>query len=184
MAERKRFSVEEYERMVDAGILDQRERVELIDGAVVTMSPIGPRHSACVSSANQTLVLAAGTSVIVQPQGSVRLDRFNEPQPDLMLLKPRSDFYASYHPGPSEVLLVIEVADSSLRYDREIKAPLYATWGVYEYWLADLNANLLLCFSSPVDGVYTATSTRRRGESVAPQLLRSCVVPVDAFLVG
>ena len=94
-----------------------------IDGEVVTMSPIGRRHSACVSAATQALVLAARTTAIVQPQGPIRLDRFNEPQPDLMLLRPTADFYPSYHPGPDAVLLVVEIADSSPPYDREVKAP-------------------------------------------------------------
>ena len=171
IVERRRFSVDDYYRMADAGILGDRERVELIDGEVVTISPIGRRHSACVSSANQALVLAAGTSAIVQPQGPVRLDRFNEPQPDLMLLKARSDFYASHHPGPSDVLPVVEIADSSLRYDTDTKAGLYATWGVPEYWVADLNASLLWRYVSPLDGIYTTITTQRRGETMAPQLL-------------
>src|SRR5678815_2066561 len=183
MVERRRFSVDDYYRMADAGILGDCERVELIDGEVVTISPIGRRHSACVSSANQALFLAVGTSVIVQPQGSVRLDRFNEPQPDLMLLKARNDFYASEHPSPSDVLLIIEIADSSLRYDEEIKARLHAAWGVPEYWLADLKANALWRHLSPVDGVFTQITQLRRGESIAPRLLPSCAMLVDAFLI-
>ena len=183
MVERRRFTVDDYYLMADAGIIGDHERVELIDGEVVTMSPIGRRHSACVSAANQALVLAAGTTAIVQPQGPIRLDRFNEPQPDLILLRPTADFYASHHPGPDAVLLVVEIADSSLRYDREVKAPRYAAWGVPEYWLADLNANLLLRYTSPVNGAYTVSDSLRRGESIAPRLLPSCVVPVDAFLI-
>ena len=180
---RKRFTVDDYYRMADAGILSDRERVELIDGEVVTMSPIGPRHSACVSRANQALVLAARETVIVQPQGPVRLDRFNEPQPDLMLLLPRTDFYASRHVGPDDVLLVIEIADSSLRYDRELKATLYAAWGVPEYWVADLPHNLLWRYTSPEGGAYTKVDSLQRGQSIAPHRLPACVVPVDAFLI-
>jgi Uma2 family endonuclease len=183
MVERRRFTVDDYYQMADAGIIGDQERVELIDGEVVIMSPIGRRHSACVSAATQALVLAGGTSVIVQPQGPVRLDRFNEPQPDLMLLRPRPDFYASQHPGPDDVLLVIEIADSSLRYDRDIKAPLYAAWGVPEYWLADLKAALLWRYSGPQNGVFTVIDELRRGDSIAPRLLPRCVVPVDAFLI-
>jgi Uma2 family endonuclease len=183
MVERRRFTVDDYYQMADAGIIGDQERVELIDGEVVIMSPIGRRHSACVSAATQALVLAGGTSVIVQPQGPVRLDRFNEPQPDLMLLCPRADFYASYHPGPGDVLLVIEIAESSLRYDREVKAPLYAAWGVPEYWLADLKHNLLMRYSTPVGGAFTSSDRLSRGDTVAPRLLPSCVVPVDAFLI-
>ena len=183
MVERRRFTVDDYYQMAEAGIIGDQERVELIDGEVVIMSPIGRRHSACVSAATQALVLAGGTNVIVQPQGPVRLDRFNEPQPDLMLLRPRPDFYASQHPGPDDVLLVVEIADSSLRYDRDVKAPLYAAWGVPEYWLADLKHNLLMRYSTPMEGAFTSSDRLSRGESVAPRLLSSCVVPVDAFLI-
>jgi Uma2 family endonuclease len=183
MVERRRFTVDDYYQMADAGIIGDQERVELIDGEVVIMSPIGRRHSACVSAATQALVLAGGTHVIVQPQGPVRLDRFNEPQPDLMLLRPRADFYASYHPGPDDVLLVIEIAESSLRYDRDVKAPLYAAWGVPEYWLADLKHNLLLRYSAPMEGAFTSSDRLSRGDTVAPRLLPSCGVPVDAFLI-
>ena len=184
MALRKRFSVDDYYRMAEAGILREREAVELIDGDIVTMSPIGPRHAACVSSGTRALVLAAGESAIVQPQGPVRLDGFNEPQPDLLLLRPRSDFYASRHAGPDDVLLVIEVADSSLRYDRDVKAPLYARWGVPEYWLADLPHDTLWRYRLPIGGAYQRVDAPARRDSVAPALLPECVVPVDAFLIA
>jgi Uma2 family endonuclease len=180
---RRRFTVDDYHRMGEAGILSEDDRVELIDGEVVAMSPIGPRHSACVSRATQALVLAARESAIVQPQGPVRLDRFNEPQPDLMLLRPRADFYASRHPGPADVLLVVEIADSSLRYDRSVKARLYAEWGVPEYWLADLKANVLWRHTSPDGGAYGNVQQQQRGQSIAPLLLPDCTVPVDAFLI-
>jgi Uma2 family endonuclease len=183
VALRRRFTVDDYHRMGEAGILSKEDRVELIDGEVVAMSPIGPRHSACVSRANQALVLATGGRAIVQPQGAVRLDRFNEPQPDLMLLRPRADFYASRHPGPADVLLVIEIADSSLRYDRMVKAKLYAQWGVPEYWLADLKSNVLWRYSHPVDGAYRDLEEHQRGQDVAPHLLSDCTVPVEAFLI-
>ena len=183
MVLRKKFTVDEYYRMADAGILGERERVELIDGDVVTMSPIGPRHSACVDRANQVLVLTVGPHAVVRPGNPVRLDQFNEPQPDLTLLRPKPDFYASGHPGPDDVLLVVEIADSSLRYDRDVKARLYAEWGVAEYWLVDLKANVLWVYSSPDGGTYQRVERRDRGQSIAPQRLPACVVPVDAFMI-
>lgn len=179
---RRRFTVDDYYRMADAGILSDRDRVELIDGEVVAMSPIGPRHAACLSRATRALVVAVGGSAIVQPGGPVRLDRFNEPQPDLMLLRPRADFYASAHPGPHDVLLVVEIADSSLRYDRDRKARLYAEWGIPEYWLADLTANRLWRHSSPQDGAYRHVEPQRRGQAIAPCLLQNCTVAIDVFL--
>lgn len=179
---RKRFTVHEYHRMGDAGILTERDRVELMDGQIVVMTPIGPRHNACVSHANRALVLAAGDSAIVLPQGSVRLDLYYEPEPDLVLLRPRDDFYASRHAAPADILLVVEIAESSIEYDRDVKAPVYAAAGIAEYWLADLNANVVWRYSSPEQGVYQNVEQHRRGESIAPLLLSSCVIAADVLL--
>jgi Uma2 family endonuclease len=183
MVTKKRFTADEYHRMAEVGILSRSDRVELIDGEIVVMSPIGSRHAACVSSANRALVTAAGNDAIVQPQGSVRLDLYYEPEPDLVLLRPRADFYASRHRAPGDVLLVIEIADSSLEYDRDVKGPAYAAAGIPEYWLADLNANVVWRCSSPDRGVYQRVDECRRGQSIAPRLLPTCVVPVDVFLI-
>jgi len=179
---KKRFTADEYHRMAQVGILGKRG-IELIDGDIVVMTPIGSRHSACVASANRALVTAAGNEAIVQTQGSVRLDLFYEPEPDLVLLRPRPDFYAARHRGPQDVILIVEVADSSIEYDREIKAPVYAAAGVPEYWVADLNANVLWRYSSPERGAYRVVEEHRRGEWLAPQLLPSCAIAVDALLI-
>ena len=104
---RRRFTVHDYHRMGDAGILSPTDRVELIDGEIVSKMAIGPRHGACVDRANRALTTTVGDSAIVRVQGSVRLDLFNEPEPDIVLLRPREDFYASAHPGPADILLVI-----------------------------------------------------------------------------
>ena len=178
---RKRFTADEYHRMAQVGILGERG-VELIDGEIVVMTPIGSRHRACVASTNRALVKAAGDDAIVQPQGSVRLDLFYEPEPDVVLLRPRSDFYSSRPCGPQDVILIIEVADSSLEYDRDVKATVYAAAGIPEYWLADLNANVVWRYSSPSSGAYRSVQPRRRGESIAPVLLPSCVIAVDVLL--
>jgi Uma2 family endonuclease len=114
----------------------------------------------------------------------VRLDRFNEPQPDLLLLRPRDDFYATRHPGPADVLLVIEISDSSLAYDRGRKAGLYAEWGVTEYWVADLPHNLLWRYVAPEDGTFRSVVSYGPGLSLSPHALPSCVVPAEAFLIG
>lgn len=180
---KRRFTADEYGRMVAAGILREGDRVELIDGQVLVMHSIGPRHNACVSRTNRALVLGAGEEAIVLPQGSVRLDLYYEPQPDLVLLRPRADFYASRHAAPSDILLVIEIADTSLEYDRDVKAPVYAAAGIPEYWLADLNANVVWRYSSPERGVYRVVDECRRGQSLAPQLLQSCAIAVDALLI-
>ena len=184
MVTKKRFTADEYHHMAQVGILSPRERVELIDGEIVVMTPIGSRHSACVSSATRALVRAVDDNAIVQPQSSVRLDLYYEPEPDLALLRPRADFYATQHRIPGDVLLVIEIADSSLAYDRDVKTPLYAMSGIAEYWIADLNANVLWRYSAPERGAYQRVEEHHRGESIAPLELPSCVVPVDVFLIG
>jgi Uma2 family endonuclease len=120
----------------------------------------------------------------VRIQSSVRLNRYNEPEPDLVLLRPQADFYASRIPSAADVLLIIEVAESSLDYDREVKAELYAGAGVPEYWLADLNSRQLACYSEPVDGSYRTLRHRSPGESVAPVLLPTCPIAVGDLLGG
>ena len=180
---RKRFTVDEYQRMGQVGILGPEDRVELIDGEILAMTPIGARHNACVSSGNRALVRAAGDDALVLPQGSVRLSTYSEPEPDLVLLRPRPDFYASQHASAKDILLIVEIAESSLPYDRDIKARLYAEAGVPEYWIADLTTNTLWRYTSPERGAYHAIEQSHRGQSIAPQQLPSCEVAGDVFLV-
>lgn len=176
--QKRRFTADDYQRMGQTGILSEGDRVELIDGEVVAMTPIGPRHNAAVNRGTRALVLAAGSDAVVQPQGSVRLDFYDEPQPDLVLLRPRTD-YASHLPGPADILLIVEIADSSLEYDRDLKSRIYATAGIPEYWVSDVGAERLFCYSRPVDGRYDTVVERRRGETVAPQALRACAIKVE-----
>lgn len=179
---KRRFTADDYQRMGQTGILSSEDRVELIDGEVVAMSPIGPRHSACIDRATRALVILLGDKAIVRIQSSVRLNRYNEPEPDVVLLQPQADFYASRLPGPADILLVIEVAESSLDYDREVKAPLYAGSGVPEYWIVDLNSNQLVCYSDPAGGAYRTPRHHRRGESVTPVLLPESSIVVDDLI--
>ena len=176
------FNVHDYHRMVDAGILFEGDRVELIRGEILTMSPIGPRHSAAVVRALQYLVRAVGDSAIVGVQGSVRLDEYDEPQPDVYLLRPKDDYYASGHAGPSDIFLIIEMADSSLEYDQTVKARLYAETGVPEYWIADVRNDRLLTFSEIRDDEYRSRGELHRGESITPKLLPECRIPADVLL--
>jgi Uma2 family endonuclease len=173
---RRRFTVDDYHRMGEAGILSPTDRVELIDGEIVAMTPIGPRHGACVDRATRVLVTAVGSSAIVRVQGSVRLDLFHEPEPDIVLLRPRADFYASAHPGPADILLVIEFAESSIDYDRDIKTRVYAKAGVAEYWLVNLNEDEVHVHVDPSNGVYRAATSYRRGQSLAPRSLPSLAI--------
>ncbi len=144
-----RFSVDDYYKMAEAGILHEDDRVELIEGEVITMTPIGSRHAACVSRINKLFSRALSDAVILRVQDPIRLDDFNEPEPDLALVAFRADFYAEQHPRPEDVLLAIEVADSSLAYDRETKIPLYARSGIREVWLVDLQYGEITVYRQP-----------------------------------
>ena len=179
---RRRFTVDDYQRMGEAGILRAEDRVELIDGEIVTKMTIGPRHHAGVDRATRAFVMTAGEAAIVRVQGAVRLDLYNAPEPDLMLLRPRADFYASRHAGPADVLLVVEVADSSFDFDRVVKASLYSRLNLPEYWLVDLNDNVLYCHSSPERGTYRKVRQFRRDQSLAPQLLPNCVISTNDLI--
>ena len=179
---RRRFTADDYQRMGQAGILSEDDRVELIDGEVVAMTPIGPRHGASVDRTNRALVNAAGDRAIVRVQGAVRLDLFHEPEPDIVLLRPRTDFYATQQPGPGDILLIIEVAESSIDYDRDVKSRIYARSGIPEYWLVDLNDNVLVCHHEPKDGAYQRVTQYRRDQAVAPRLLPECMISADDLL--
>jgi Uma2 family endonuclease len=163
------FTADEYERMTEAGILSEDDRVELIEGEIVEMSPIGRRHAACVNRLNQVFTLRAGRDVIVGVQNPVRLDEFSEPEPDIALLRPREDFYEGAHPTPADVLLIVEVADTSVEYDRQVKVPLYARAGVVEVWLVDLSQETIEIFVRPVSGEYQSSRIVSRGETIEPQ---------------
>jgi len=180
--DKRRFTVDEYYAMARAGILSERDRVELIEGEVVTMTPIGLVHAAAVARATHGLMRSTGERAIVWVQNPIRLDAFNEPQPDLVLLRPREDFYRSAHPGPADVLLVIEMADSSLRYDRDVKASLYARHAIVEYWLVDLAASTVTRYSSPEGGPYLSVAVHTRGDTLAPIALPDCTVIVEDLL--
>ena len=156
---RHRITVADYYRMGEAGIFAPNARVELIEGEVIDMAPIGSKHGSAVKRLVALLTAALGPRAIVSVQDPLRLSDLSEPEPDLMLLRPRDDFYAGAHPSAADVLLLIEVADTSARYDREIKLPLYARHGVPEVWIVDLDAHLLRFFRSPVGESYADTRT-------------------------
>lgn len=168
---RHRITADEYERMAEVGVLAPDARVELIEGEIIDMAPPGNMHCSIVDQLTRLLILAVGERAIVRTQGAVRLSRHSQPQPDFALLKPRRDFYFHAHPTGEDMLLVIEVSDSSLRYDREIKMPLYARLGVPEAWIVDLRHGRVEFYSSPVDGLYThQTSSSHPGVTPIPGL--------------
>ena len=159
-----RITVNEYHRMAEEGLLAPDARVELIEGEIIDMAPIGSPHGSIVDRLNHAFVHAVGRRAIVRVQGAVRLSERNEPQPDLALLKPRRDHYSKSHPGPSETLLLIEVSDTTLRYDRQIKCRYYARYDIPEVWIIDTRARKLHVFRGPTKGNYhDTTSTSRPG---------------------
>jgi Uma2 family endonuclease len=149
-----RFSVETYDEMIAQGILTSGDRVELLAGEIVEMSPIESPHASCVLRLNQLFSLALGKRVTVAVQSPIVLPPDSEPEPDIAILRPREDFYFHAHPRPDDVLLLVEVADSSLMLDRTVKLPLYGAAGVSEIWIVNLSANLIEVYTQPGPGGY------------------------------
>ena len=179
---RRAFDVHEYHRMAEAGILDEDDRVELIEGEIVQMSPIGSRHQGCVNRLARLLFDFAGRDYVVHVQGPVRLNERSEPQPDLALLKSRSDFYSDRHPTPEDVLLLIEVSETSADYDREVKLPLYAGAGIAEVWIVDLGAQTVEVRADPRRSAYGAVTAARSGQTFASPTVPELSVRVDDIL--
>jgi len=157
-----RWSVEDYHKLT-AGILNEDARVELIDGELVQMAPIGSLHAGKLERLRRLIERAVGNSVLVFSQNPVVLDKDSEPQPDIAVLRPRADGYETAHPRPEDILLLIEVADSSVQYDREIKIPLYARHGIPEVWLFDLQEKRLEVCHEPENGEYRHVDYYRKG---------------------
>ena len=179
---RRRFTADEYQEMGRAGILREADRVELIDGEVLAMSPIGAPHTGTVNRLTRLFSARAGDAAIVQVQGAVRLDPYSEPQPDVVLLRPRDDFYGTALAGPADILLTVEVAQSSLAYDRGVKADLYARRGIAEHWLVDLNDAVVTRYTDPADGRYRRVAAVPPDEPFAPALLAGCTVTTRDIL--
>ncbi|MEW6756578.1 MAG: Uma2 family endonuclease [Candidatus Latescibacterota bacterium] len=183
MTVQRSFTVDEYYRMAEAGILSEDDRVELIEGRVLTMSPIGSRHAACVGRLDGILNRQGARRCLVWVQNPVRLDAYSEPQPDVALLRPRDDFCSEGHPGPSDVLLIVEVSESSEGYDRQVKVPLYARAGIPEVWVVSPAERVVWVHSGPAADGYTATRTARPGDVRALASIPELAVPV-ADVVG
>ena len=179
---RHRFTRDEYHRMAQTGVLKPDARVELIDGDIVEMSPIGRRHNSRVDWLTRTCVQGLGDRAIVRVQGSIVLDDNGEPEPDLILLRPRDDFYAHADATPADVLLIVEVADTSEAYDRRTKAPLYARHGIAELWIVDLDRDRITRYADPTPGGYATTRVFRRGESLCPLAFPTLTINVDDVL--
>jgi Uma2 family endonuclease len=181
--QRHLFTVDDFQRMVKAGILDSHARVELIEGEIVDMPPIGPAHGDVVDFLTDTLVAtAAELGYLVRVQGSVQINDISQPQPDFALLRRRDRAYRRKLPDSGDILLMIEVSDSSASYDRRIKAPLYARNGVPELWIVNVRSETIEVFRDPSESGYTFTQIARRGDTIIPQALPSLSFSVDEIL--
>lgn len=178
----RRFTVDEYHRMAEMGILKEGDRVELINGEIIEMSPISSRHAAAVDRIMELFKDRIGKAAFVRVQNPIRLNDLSEPQPDLAIVKRRGDFYAQAHPTTEDVWLVIEVAESSAVRDRIVKMPAYANAQIAELWLVDLPGDVIEVYRDPVAGSYQSTQQARRGETLTPQSFPSINLKVDEML--
>lgn len=178
------FTVDEFYRMADAGIFREDDRLELLDGEIIEMTPIGPPHAACVTLLNRLLIERLGRRAVVTPQNPARLDDLTEPQPDLCIARWRDDGYATAHPRPDDLLLVVEVADTSLPYDRDRKAPRYALARIPETWVIDLNAEAIHAFRGPSDGRYGVARTFGRNDTIDILAFPDIRIAVDDIIPG
>ncbi len=179
---RRLFDVNEYYALAEAGILSEDDRVELLDGEIVTMAPIGSRHASCVARLTQLCNALVGSGAMVWTQNPVRLDSGTEPQPDLMLLEPRDDYYSREHPRPEDVLLLVEVSDTTVESDRGVKLPLYARSGIREVWIVDLTAQTVETYSEPEGDSYAKTASVGLDGELSPTALGDVSLPVGQFL--
>ncbi len=179
---RRRFTVEQYERMVETGVLRADERVELLDGEVVEMPPIGPPHASRVDRCNAYLGRQLGADLIIRVQSPLRLSDLSMPEPDITILREHVDFYGTAHPTVADVLLLVEVGDSSARFDREVKLPLYAAASVIEVWLLDVGARAISVFRDPGPAGYQTLLTAHHGDVLRPVALPAAAVAATDLL--
>ena len=178
----RRFSVEEYHQMVRARILKEDDRMELIEGEIIEMTPIGPRHAVCVAGLTEHFVRSLSTRAVVWAQSPIHLGPYSEPQPDVALLQPPRTRYGNAHPGPEDIFLVIEVADTTVDGDRDRKIPLYARAGIREVWLVDLPAQAIEVYRGPAPDGYRSVQTLRRGRTLTPEAFPDLSLTVDDIL--
>jgi Uma2 family endonuclease len=174
-----RFTAAEYHRMAETGVLSPSARVELLDGEIIDMSPIGPFHGGIVARLTKLFNRAAEGQFHVSPQNPLRLDEHSEPEPDLVIAKARPDDYTNSHPGPEDVFLVIEVADSSLDLDRKEKLPAYGRAGVPEVWIVNLNDLHVEIYREPHFEGYAVKTVLNQGELVTPAAFPDITVNVS-----
>jgi len=181
-AKKRKFTAGEYRRIAEAGILREDERIELIKGEIIDMAAIGSHHAACVDKLNRLFTRNLSESVIVRVQNPVRIKEHSEPEPDVALLKLREDFYAEAHPMPEDVLLVVEVADTSLDYDRNVKLPVYAEAGIGEVWIVNLKDGYVEVWTKPSPKGYDALRRFHKGMRIVSECFSDMNICVDDII--
>ncbi|MEO0457059.1 MAG: Uma2 family endonuclease [Cyanobacteria bacterium P01_A01_bin.114] len=178
----RRFTVDEYIRMSELGILAPAERTELVNGDIITMAAKGTAHTSATTLTKTVFELGLQNQAIIRVQDPIHINNYSEPEPDIVIAARDLLAYSTHHPAPDEVLLVIEVADSSLKYDLETKAPLYATAGIHEYWVLDVIERQLHVFRQPADGRYQEHSILADTLEAAPLAFPELIIQISLLL--
>ena len=181
-AKKRNFTVDDYYHLADVGILDEDDRIELIDGEIVLMSPINVPHAYCVKAFTREFYMTASEQAVISVQDPIHLNENSEPQPDVVLLRSRDDFYAEAHPTPDDILLLVEVADSSLNRDRQKARDTYAKHGIPEVWIANLPDGCVERYRNPAEDGYQDVARFERGDGISPALLPNVRIEVDDIL--
>ena len=166
--QRKLFTIDEYQQMIQAGVFHEDDRLELIEGEIAEMSPVSPKHAGCVNRLADLFYDRLRRRAIVAVQNPVRVGQRSEPQPDLALLHPRPTYYANLHPAPEDVLLIVEVSDTSAEFDRDVKMSMCAKAGIVESWLVSLADGWVEVYREPSPLGYKSIRRAAPGESLAP----------------
>jgi Uma2 family endonuclease len=182
MVTKHRFTVSEYEQMGKVGIFGEDDRVELVEGDVIEMSAIGEKHAAAVKRLNRLIGRAVGDAAILGIQDPLVLDKHSQPEPDVIVLRPRPDFYGDRHPHPSDVMLVVEVSDTTIDFDRRVKAPIYARNGISDLWIVDIDGDGIIVYRDQSADGYRTMTTARRGDSVSPLAFPDCRLAISDIL--
>ncbi|BAY08095.1 Uma2 family endonuclease [Calothrix sp. NIES-2098] len=176
------LTVQDYHRMAEAGIFRPEERVELIAGQIIQMVAKGTAHESAITRIDRLLRNRISAQVLLRFQSPVQLDDYSEPEPDVAVVVPDSLDYDDHHPTPSEIFLIIEVADTSLKYDREVKAPLYAKSGILDYWVLDVNKRKLYVYRLPSPEGYQSESILAEDVQISPLAFPECIITVREML--
>lgn len=180
--ERYPITTDLYHQMIAQGILTEDDKIELLEGELIKMSAVGPRHAACVERLSDYLKDELGKAVAIRHQNPVELNIYSEPEPDLAIIKRRKDYYIDAHPQPHDVLLLVEVADSTLKKDRGVKLSAYAKAGIGEYWIVNLVDDLIEVYTNPSGNSYQNVRLVRRDETLAIQALPAITLRSDEVL--